>query len=381
MSVERMLDISRKNRCTQLGIGPMSENCVLASIELAARFQIPLMLIASRRQIECEEQGGGYVNSWNTRTFAEFVRKRDPHGFVILCRDHGGPWQNNEEVAKKMSLKEAMESAKHSFAEDIKAGFEVIHIDPSVNLKGHPTRGEIVDRVKELFEFCGAEASRLGKKVYYEFGKEEQGSEIEGEETFVDFVQEMTAFSRENNLPKPLFVVGQTGTKVFERRNVGSFEAGSSEIQISKLVEACNKHGVRLKAHNVDYLSNGGLRLHTKLGVHAVNVAPEFGVGETLEILSICETLGLRREAEKFLALAYESRKWEKWMLPNSVATDREKAIIAGHYVFATEPFKELKEQLKRKCHSHNVDLGQSIKEKLKRLVSRYLVHFNLIPN
>lgn len=384
--VDKMIAVSREVRCTQLGIGPMSEACVLAAIDLATSLRIPIMVVASRRQIECEEQGGGYVHGWTTRTFAEYVRQRDPHGFVILCRDHGGPWQNNWEVEKKFSIRDAMESAKQSFLEDIQAGFQILHIDPSVALEGSPSDSEIWERIQELFLFCHREASRLGKKVYYELGKEEQGVEIETGENFSQFLQQVDSFVTKNHLPKPLFIVGQTGTKVVERRNIGSFERHfrapgeiPPEIQVPKLVDACQRHGVFLKAHNVDYLGDEGIRWHTQLGIHAANVAPEFGVGETLQMVTIAEELGFHQEIEEFLSLAYESRKWEKWMLHDSQADDREKAVIAGHYVFATPAFQELKERLRRKCQGRNVDLDKCLKEKIKQLIYRYLINFNLV--
>ena len=48
-------------------------NCVDASIELANDHEIPLMLVASRRQIDSEEFGGGYVNNWTTDDFANYL--------------------------------------------------------------------------------------------------------------------------------------------------------------------------------------------------------------------------------------------------------------------------------------------------------------------
>ena len=35
------------------------------------------MLIASRRQIDSELFGGGYVNNWSTKQFSDYVIKRD----------------------------------------------------------------------------------------------------------------------------------------------------------------------------------------------------------------------------------------------------------------------------------------------------------------
>ena len=62
----------RKNKCcTLLGVGPISKNCIDAAIELGDEFNVPLMLIASRRQIDSEKFGGGYVENWTTTEFAE----------------------------------------------------------------------------------------------------------------------------------------------------------------------------------------------------------------------------------------------------------------------------------------------------------------------
>ena len=60
---------------TLLGVGPMSKNIVDASIELSDKHNIPIMLIASRRQIESQIYGGGYVNNWTTNDFSKYVKQ------------------------------------------------------------------------------------------------------------------------------------------------------------------------------------------------------------------------------------------------------------------------------------------------------------------
>ena len=93
----------KKKNCTLLGIGPMSLNCVDAVCEIANEYLIPLMLIASRRQVDSKKMGGGYVNNWNTEEFSKYVKLKDKNDMVILSRDHGGPWQNNLEIEKKFN--------------------------------------------------------------------------------------------------------------------------------------------------------------------------------------------------------------------------------------------------------------------------------------
>ena len=100
--IQQRLKNYRKNRnCTLLGVGPMSKNCIDAAIELAKEYCTPLMLIASRRQIDSEQFGGGYVENWTTKQFADYVIYKDTQKNIILARDHGGPWQNELEISKK----------------------------------------------------------------------------------------------------------------------------------------------------------------------------------------------------------------------------------------------------------------------------------------
>lgn len=118
---------------TLLGVGPMSANVVDSTIELSDKYKVPLILIASRRQIDFEYLGGGYVNNWTTKNFANYVKKKSKFNKIFLARDHGGPWQNDKEIEKNLKLDKAMEVAKQSFKEDIKNDFKLIHIDTSLN--------------------------------------------------------------------------------------------------------------------------------------------------------------------------------------------------------------------------------------------------------
>ena len=77
MSLKKKLENIIAQRKTLLGVGPMSLNVVDSSIELANKYNLPFMLIASRRQIDSTDFGGGYVNNWDTEKFSNYVKKRD----------------------------------------------------------------------------------------------------------------------------------------------------------------------------------------------------------------------------------------------------------------------------------------------------------------
>lgn len=374
-----------KKRCTLLGIGPMSVNCVDAAIELADEHEVPLLLIASRRQIDSAEFGGGYVNNWTTDEFARYVIDHDKRGKVLLARDHGGPWQSTKEVGEKMSLRRAMESAKASYKSDLEAGFQILHIDPSVDIHGTPSIDEVLDRVFDLYDYCWTQAQRLGREVIFEVGTEEQSGSTNTQEELDYTLNAITQFCATNKIPKPSFVVIQTGTRVMETRNVGSFDTPlrvsnelPAEIQIPKMIEICDRYGVLMKEHNTDYLSNEALQWHPRLGIHAANVAPEFGVAETRALLQVLEDNGLTTQAERFLKLAYDSRKWDKWMLDNTVATDRDRAIIAGHYVFSRPDCTELKREAATLLTKKGVDLERHLKAAVKQSIFRYMSGFRL---
>jgi len=374
--IERFLD----KRCTLLGVGPMSTNCVDATIELANDHEVPIFLIATRRQIDARDLGGGYVNNWCTEDFAEYVFERDRKGWVILARDHGGPWQSDKDLRAQISLPFAMEHAKTSFRADIQAGVQCLHIDPSKDLSGAPPADVILDRLYELYEFCWREAQDAGRHIIFEVGTEEQtGSAGEAQE-LEHTLSEISSFCRSNSLPLPVFVVVQTGTRVMETRNVGSLDSPvritdelAAEIQVPRTIEMCGKYGVYLKEHNADYLSDEALNWHPRLGIHAVNVAPQFGVTETRSMVKVMEEHGMGKQVEDFLELAYSSGKWEKWMLPDSQANDRERAIICGHYLFATEACEEIKTQVKRRLSGAGLDLDDRLRSDVKEAILRYL--------
>jgi len=384
--IQQRLERFLAMRCTLLGVGPMSVNCVDATIELANDYDVPLMLIASRRQIDSSEFGGGYVNNWTTEQFADYVIDRDKKGKVYLARDHGGPWQNPQEEEKGLSLRRAMESAKASYRADIEAGFQILHIDPSLDIHGQPHVDEVLDRIFELYEFCWNYAQRLGSEVLFEIGKEEQTGSTNTQEELDYVLNAVQQFCKRNKVRPPTFVVIQTGTRVMETRNVGSFDSPirvaeeiPPEIQVPKMVEICARYGVYMKVHNTDYLSNEALQWHPKLGIHAANVAPELGVAETKAFISVLEDNGLASLADQFLKIAYNSRKWEKWMLEDSKASDRERSIIAGHYVFARPESSSLKEEATKELCTKGIDLNRYLKDQVKLCIQRYLINFRLV--
>ena len=118
-----------------LGIGPMSKTLLKATLELAKEKDFPIMLIASRNQVDSDEFGHGYVCGWDQDRFVADVKAVEEEigfdGLCYLCRDHGGPWQRDEERNAKLPVDEAMEKCVRSYKHDMEAGFDLLHIDPT----------------------------------------------------------------------------------------------------------------------------------------------------------------------------------------------------------------------------------------------------------
>ena len=377
----------KDKRATLLAVGPMSKNCVEATIEIANEKKVPIMMIASRRQIDSKELGGGYVNNWDTKRFSSYVKKRDKNKLITLCRDHGGPWQNNIEIKKKLNSTQAMNSAKKSYMEDIDSGFKIIHIDTCLSLIGtEKSKKKTLDRLFELYKFCSNYAKKKNKNIFFEIGTEEQSGTTNTQKELEETLQKTVNFCNKNKLKKPTFVVIQSGTRVMEMRNVGTFEAPfrveneiPAEIQIPKMIEICKKYNVLMKAHNTDYLSNEALNCYPRLGINAANIAPEFGVVESKKILEIMGALKLKSLKNSFIKLSLDSNKWKKWMRKDSKASDYEKAIISGHYVFSEKKFFEIKAKLAGILKKKDQNLDKILKKEIKDSILRYLYNFNLV--
>ena len=386
---QKIRQYTNSSHKTLLGVGPMSQNIVDVTIELAEKHDVPLMLIASRRQIDSEYHGGGYVNNWTTEDFSRYVRSKSQEQKVVLARDHGGPWQNESEKLKCLSLEEAMASAKRSYEADIDAGFQILHIDPSISLTGAVSACDSLERALELYGHCWEYAQSSGADIAFEIGTEEQ--QAGGVGTFDDLINQITAiseFCESSSIPSPLYVVVQTGTKVMELRNVGCFESPvrvkgqiPSEILVPKIAEICSAKSIFLKQHNTDYLSDNALKAHPYLGIHAANVAPEFGVAETIGLFEIFENFELGRHKEKFIELAVASGKWKKWMLLDTKAGEVEQAKIAGHYIFATDEFLDLKSEINTVVQKKGICLDDHLKQHVRDSIMRYLRAFRLVKS
>jgi hypothetical protein len=370
------------NKITFLGAGPMSLTVIDEVIRLANKAKKPIALIPSRRQIECGELGGGYVENWTTQEFSGYVQKQDSSGFVVLSRDHCGPYQivNKNEDQSKQNLITEMNQVKISLQADIESGFEIIHIDPSLALKFGYSQEKVREIALELITFCESIKPNF---LTYEIGTEEQEHLSKTISQSLHELNEILVGLKALKLPKPKFFVQQTGTKVQELRNVGNFDNDldskgvlPSSVQVPLILKMCQKEGIWLKEHNADYLTDNALIWHKRFGIHSANVAPEFGVIETKALLHLANRLNASKLVSEFQDQVLIGKKWEKWMIPESKASDLDKVLIAGHYHFSEDWARKWRKELFEFSAKKKIDGEIVIKSAVESGLKRYLIPF-----
>lgn len=393
MAVEAVMGKSSRTPVTLLGIGPVSAAVIQAAIESARDLEFPLMFIASRNQIDSKEFGGGYLNGWDQYEFVRNIRRLARHvgydGPMYFCRDHGGPWQRDEELREKIDLEEAMRRAEKSLIHDMLTGFDLLHIDPTKGPESPYLMSVIIDRTIELMDTLKTETYRAGKSIEYEVGTEDVTGGITSEHLFRGFVMELTDKLKVCELPKPLFVVGQTGTLLRMNRNVGKFEIGNTEL----LCSAAARYGIGFKAHNTDYVMPELLKLHPSMGITGANVAPEFGHAETIALLELAEeeaqVSSLSNSPTSHLKekMQAEIFKLKKWLADTDIDLTEEEirrdeiklqelTITYGHYTFSSPAIIAARKTLY--TNLSRLEPHKTVVHTIRAVIEKYVEAFRL---
>lgn len=401
--VNKMLKFEGKDRATMVGIGPMSRTLIKACFLLAQEKDFPVMFIASRNQVDKDSLGGGYVAGWDQHRFARDIKavadEVGYQGLYYLCRDHGGPWQRDGERNAHLPEEEAMKLGKESYLEDLVQGFDLLHIDPT---KDPYVVGKVIDmdvnirRTVELIEYVETERkARSLPPISYEVGTEETNGGLTSPENYKKFIEKLHAELDAKGLPHPSFIVGNTGTLTRLTEQVGVVDSTSCK-ELSAVAKA---HGVGLKEHNGDYLSDEVILEHPALGVTAMNVAPEFGTVETqayLKLVDVEDRLKKQNLLENPSNLgqalreeAVKSGRWKKWMTDGRDKLTMEEIFqdaeltqliteISGHYTFNDERIKKEIRTLYDNLATQGIDGEAYVIYKIQNAIDHYVECFNL---
>ena len=307
---------------TILAVCPNSEAVVKASMLAAKEARAPLFFAATLNQVDLD---GGYTG-WTQKAFVELARREAAaagyEGPVIVGLDHGGPWLKDVQTREKWPLERAMEGVKDSLAACLDAGYDLLHVDPTVDRTLPPDQPMpidlVIERTLELMEFAESHRREKGlPPVSYEVGTEEVHGGLADMGVFGRFLDGLKVGLEERGFPEvwPCFVVGKVGTDL----HTTEFDPAVAR----RLTEAAARYGSVIKGHYTDSVSNP--EAYVEAGMGGANVGPEFTEAEYEALETLAE-----REAELAPAgkvtipsrimealrdAVVASGRWEKWRL------------------------------------------------------------------
>jgi len=308
---------------TILAICPNSEAVVKASMLAAKEADVPLFFAATLNQVDLD---GGYTG-WTQRDFVRLARElATEYGYegpIVVGLDHGGPWLKDAQTREGWPLERAMAGVKESLAACLDAGYDLLHVDPTVDRtlpKGQPMPIEmVIERTLELIEFSETHRRRNGlPPVSYEVGTEEVHGGLADMRVFRRFLDGLKGGLAEAGLADvwPCFVVGKVGTDL----HTAEFDPEVAR----ELVAVAAEYGSVIKGHYSDSVSNP--EAYPAAGMGGANVGPEFTEAEYegLEELvarekelaaagKVAETSGMM---EALTSAVVASGRWEKWRQP-----------------------------------------------------------------
>ena len=389
---------------TLLGVGPMSSLVVRAALEVGREAECPVMLIASRNQVDSAAFGGGYAEGWTQDSFTASIRRLAQEvgfaGPLWVCRDHGGPWHRDEELRGRLPLEEAMASALRSYQADVQAGFHLLHVDPTRDPSGRVSLGAVTERSLTLVRSIERVRREGGlAPISYEIGTEETSGGLTGEADFTGFISGLLDHLSAEGLPRPAFIVGQSGTLVRMHENVGTFDGATAQ----RLAGIARKHGLGFKEHNADYVPTEMLAEHPALGITAANIAPELGAAETEALLALADREAAALQAKPVAGVtpsglrqtvtekALATGRWMKWLRAAEKGTTEaelradparlaEMALVCGHYVFTDPEVQAARRRLYDNARTLGIttDPERAVLDGVKEDIVRYVEAFRL---
>lgn len=325
---------------TKYFIGPMSKNIVDAVVEYSNDNDTSLALIPSRRQVE---YNGGYVNHWTTEQFANYVKSKSNK--ITIQRDHSGPGQGYKQ-----------DDGYESLLHDCKY-LDLIHIDPWKEFQDYD-KG--LEYTIDMIKFCNAQ----NENIRYEVGTEEAIRRFESTELH-KLLSDLKARLSNSLFEKIQYVVIQSGTSLKGTLQTGTYD----KTRLASMINVVKSFNKLSKEHNGDYILPATIKEKFNLGLDSINIAPEFGVIETMTYMDQIVKHWRFDLLNTFWEICYQSNRWTKWVDSSfdPHINKHELIMICGHYVLSDARFLN---EIKANMPGIDDKIKNNIKVKLNELHS-----------
>ena len=374
---------------------PNSPTVIRASLRAAKRNNAPIYFAATLNQIDCDGGYTGMTQEAFCRTVRFETERVNFTGPVIVAIDHGGPWLKDKQRTEKWSTEDAMNGVKKSFEAAVLAGYDLIHVDPTVDI--NVPKGQIIDihvvaaRTVELISHVEKFRKEKGlPAISYEVGTEEVHGGLADETTFDTFIDDLQKGLIGAGLPDvwPCFIVGKVGTDL----DTTVFDP----VVARRLTARVRPLGSYIKGHYTDDVANP--EEYPLCGMGAANVGPEFTMSE---YRALCELEQLEKKLEAggkvavlsnmrdtLLAEVHDSHRWEKWLHEDELGKDlaeltpeRQDWIIATccRYIWQQPRTLAARGFLYSNLQRLGYDPEEIVLGRIERDMDKYFRAFNLI--
>jgi D-tagatose-1,6-bisphosphate aldolase subunit GatZ/KbaZ len=390
--IERLIVLREQDiHQTLLAVCPNSDAALEAAVMVAARNHAPMLFAATLNQVDRE---GGYTG-WTPAEFVgrmkAYAKKYQCHDQLYPCLDHGGPWLKDIHTRNKLTFEETITEVKASITAMLAAGYELLHIDPTVDrtVAGPLPVEVVVQRSLDLIEHSEAERQRLGRApVAYEVGTEEVHGGLVDLGSFAAFLQQLHTGLADRKLLSawPAFAVAQVGTDLHTTR----FDRAAA----AALFEIAAPYGTLIKGHYSDWVENPGE--YPLAGMGGANVGPEFTAEEYDVLLALEERerdlVHLDRDLKQShfnqtLATAVDvSNRWQKWLRPDEqgkaldeLTPDRREWLLktGARYMWTEPTVIAARQRLYDNLKPFLGDPHRYVVDRIARSIERYIVAFH----
>ena len=378
---------------TLLAVSANSQAVVEAALLAAKEAGCPICFAATLNQVDPD---GGYTG-WTHARFAAVVRqtakKAGFKGPVLLGVDHAGPWLRDRHTTEKWPYRRTLAAVKKSLECAIEAGFDLLHIDPTVDRELPPGRALdiniIVERTVHLIKACEDFRNKRNlPAIAYEVGTEEVHGGLADEETFKAFLAALRGRMNEEGLSDawPCFIVGKVGTDL---------DTAMFSPRVAKeLYLTANRYAMVLKGHYTDNVENPAAYPASKMG--GANVGPEFTEVECdalfeLEAMETAPPDKPGKAPSLFTAALKDavirSGRWEKWLHPDETGktfselpAKRQNWLLktGARYIWTDKPVQAARKQLYANVKKDGFDPHGFVVNRIAQQILKYCRAFNL---
>lgn len=380
---------------TLFAVCPNSMSVIKASFRAAKRNNAPIKFAATLNQIDSDKGYVGITQKEFTKMLADEARSVNFNGPYIVAIDHGGPWLKDKQSQERWDLRSAMDGVKKSFEDAIEAGYDLIHVDPTVDI--FVPLGEIIDirivaqRTVELIKHSeNFRRKHNYPPISYEVGTEEVHGGLADENTFDTFIELLKAGLEEEGFAGvwPCFIVGKVGTDL----HTSTFD---KEVATT-LTRKVRKFGSYIKGHYTDGVVNP--EDYPVCGIGAANVGPEFTMSEYDALIELeqmekrlfekDQIAVLSNTRQTLWKLVIESNRWKKWLQAEeinisfeAISLERKEWLIKTgcRYIWQCPEALVSRYRLYENLKRNGIDAEEIVLSRIERDMDKYFYAFNLV--